>query len=336
MIRKVIFMLLIGWAATSCEKLLIEDGSSVDPYANFDHLWETLDRKYAFFEYKQIDWQQLGDTYRAQLHAGMDEQELFDVLAAMLYELRDGHVNLESPFDRSRHWDWFLDFPPNYNRNIIDRNYLGKEARFTGPLANRVIDGIGYIHYSSFGEELKEEHIDFLVKDFRNLRGIIIDVRSNGGGSVANSRLLASRFADRTRNVMQLLVKKGPAHNDFYPPLIESLEPGGDLQYRGGPVVVLMNRLSYSATNDFILKMSAFPHMTLIGDKSGGGGGIPVDNELPNGWHFRYSTTMTLSPAGFNVEHGIEPDIYVEMNPDDEARGIDTLIEFALDYILEK
>lgn len=333
MIRKAIFIFLIGLATASCEKLLMEDGASVDPYANFDHLWETLDHKYAFFTYKKINWQELGDTYRGQLHPGMDEQELFDVLAAMLDELRDGHVNLVSPFDRSRHWDWFLDYPPNYNRNIIDRNYLGKQARYTGPLANKVIDDIGYIHYSSFAEELKEEHIDFLIEDFKNLRGIIVDVRSNGGGSVTNSRLLASRFADRTRQVMQLFVKRGPAHNDFYPPLIESLEPDGDRQFTR-PVVVLMNRLSYSATNDFILKMSAFPHVTLIGDKSGGGGGIPVDNELPNGWQFRYSTTMTLSMSRFNVEHGIEPDIYVEMDPHDEANGIDSLIAYALDYII--
>lgn len=335
MIRKAFFYLLIGLATTSCDKLLLEDGASVDPYANFDHLWETLDRKYAFFTYKDIDWQQLGDTYRGQLHAGMDEQALFDVLAAMLYELRDGHVNLESPFDRSRHWDWFLDFPPNYNRNIIDRNYLGKQARYTGPLANTVIQDIGYIHYSSFAEALREEHIDFLIDDFKNLKGIIVDVRSNGGGSVANSRMLASRFADRPRRVMQLLVKRGVAHDDFYPPLVETLEPAGDIQFTR-PVVVLMNRLSYSATNDFILKMSAFPHVTLIGDQSGGGGGIPVDNELPNGWQFRYSTTITLSPNGFNVEHGIEPDIYIEMNPHDEANGIDSLIQYALAYILAK
>ena len=332
--RTVIIALIFIITLPACEKVFMNDAASTDPFVNFDFLWETLDQKYSFFGYKEIDWNEMRTNYRSRIHTGMTEQALFNVLSQMLYELRDGHVNLTTPFDRSRNWDWFLDYPPNFNKNVIDRYYLGKSRRFTGPLANRVIDSIAYIYYDSFAREIKPGHIDFLIQDFAALKGMIIDVRSNGGGSSANSRLLASRFADKSRLVSLRLVKKGPAHDDFYDPLEEYLNPGGPMQFTG-PVVVLMNRLSYSATNDFILRMSALPHVTLIGDQSGGGGGIPVDYELPNGWQFRFSTTITLRPDGFNVEHGIPPDFIVELDPRDEIYGIDTIIEFALDFIRE-
>lgn len=331
--RIVIIALIFTITLPACEKVFMDDPASTDPFVNFDHLWETLDKKYSLFAYKEIDWNEIRNFYRPMIYHGMTEQELFDVLSQMLYELRDGHVNLTTPFDRSRNWDWFLDYPPNFNKNIIDRYYLGKSRRFTGPLANRVIDSIGYIYYDSFAKEIKPEHIDFLIQDFAELKGIIIDVRSNGGGSSANSRLLASRFADKSRLVSLRLVKRGPTHDDFYDPREEYLSPDGSLQFTG-PVVVLMNRLSYSATNDFILRMSALPHVTLIGDQSGGGGGIPVDDELPNGWQYRFSTTITLAPDGFNIEHGIPPDIYVELDRQLEVYGIDTIIEFAKEYIL--
>ena len=41
------------------------------------------------------------------------------------------------------------------------------------------------------------------------------------------------------------------------------------------PIVVLVNRHSYSATNFFSAYMSTLPNVTLIGDQSGGGGGVP-------------------------------------------------------------
>jgi hypothetical protein len=331
--RIVFFALIFIITLPACEKAFMDDHASADPFVNFDYLWETLDKKYSFFEYKEIDWNEIRNNYRARIHADMSDQELFNILSQMLYELRDGHVNLTTPFDRSRNWDWYLDHPANFNKNVIDRYYLGKNRRITGPLVNREIDSIGYIYYDSFAKEIKPEHIDFLIQDFAGLKGMIIDVRSNGGGSSGNSRILASRYADKRRLVSLRLVKRGPSHDDFYDPLEEYLNPAGPTQFTK-PVVVLMNRLSYSATNDFILKMAALPHVTLIGDQSGGGGGIPVDNELPNGWQFRFSATITLAPDGFNVEHGIPPDIYVELDPQLEVYGIDTIIEFAKEYIL--
>lgn len=68
----------------------------------------------------------------------------------------------------------------------------------------------------------------------------------------------------------------------------------------------------------------------LIGDHTGGGGGVPAGSELPNGFHVNYSSSICFLPNGYNIEAGIPPDIRVDLLPEDQAQGIDTIIERAL------
>ena len=48
----------------------------------------------------------------------MNQYVLFDVLGDMLNELKDGHTNLISTFNMSRYWDWYLDYPDNFDSDI--------------------------------------------------------------------------------------------------------------------------------------------------------------------------------------------------------------------------
>ena len=79
---------------------------SNNPQGNFDALWKEIDEHYCFFKYKNIDWDEVGRRYRAQVHPEMSSTELFDVCATMLRELKDGHTNLISSFNVSRYWIW--------------------------------------------------------------------------------------------------------------------------------------------------------------------------------------------------------------------------------------
>lgn len=73
------------------------------PQENFEALWRILDENYCFFEYKNVDWDEVHDRYQVQITDSMDQFALFDVLGNMLAELKDGHTNLISPFDMSRY-----------------------------------------------------------------------------------------------------------------------------------------------------------------------------------------------------------------------------------------
>ena len=74
--------------------------------------------------------------------------------------------------------------------------------------------------------------------------------------------------------------------------------------------------------------------VTVIGDQTGGGGGLPMSSELPNGWAVRYSSTQTFDSEGNHIEMGIAPDYRVQLNNTIAAQqGLDTMIESAVYYI---
>jgi hypothetical protein len=314
----------------SCEKLFIADDPANDPVSNFEYLWQEANNKYSYFDYKSVDWDAVYDTYRPLVHNAMSDRELFDVLADMLFELRDGHVNLTSSFDRSRNWDWFLDYPSNFNENIVYRNYLGSDYRITGPLHNQVIDSVLYVYYGSFADAISSDHLDELIDRANGLKGIIMDIRNNGGGSSANAYALASALAGQQYTYGYSRIKNGPGKDDFSPWRSLSIGPRQGKRFTG-QVVLLCNRASYSASNLFAQMMKSRPDAILLGDQTGGGGGIPAFGELPNGWMYRFSVTQTINPQGAHIESGVPVDIAVDLDPGDEAAGVDSMLEAALD-----
>jgi len=330
--KRIFILALMAIVISGCAKQFLADDPESNPLSNFEHLWHELNNKYSYFEYKSIDWNEIYSTYRPMVYEGMSDKELFDVMASMLYELNDGHVNITSPFDRSRNWNWFLDYPANFNENIIYRNYLGSDYKITGPLHNQIIDEALYVYYSSFGSSISEANIDELIDRAQGLNGIIIDIRSNGGGSSNNAVALASALTDQDFDYGYSRVKNGPGKDNFSPWRKLSISPRSGSRFTG-QVVLLCNRSSYSSSNLFAQMMKSLPNAMLVGDNTGGGGGIPAYGELPNGWIFRFSATQTINPQGEHIENGVPVDISIELSPVDEANSIDTILEAALSIL---
>ena len=69
--------------------------------------------------------------------------------------------------------------------------------------------------------------------------------------------------------------------------------------------------------------------MTVVGDYTGGGAGMPFSSELPNGWSVRFSACPMYDKDKQSTEFGIAPDYNVGLDDTDAARGIDSIIEFA-------
>ena len=327
-------LLVLALVLGACERLIIEPDPANNPVENFDLLWKTIDEKYSFFDYKNIDWNEVYERYRLLVSEDMSEEALFTVMADMLSELRDGHVNLVSDFDVARYSDWYFDYPANYDETIIERNYLGQDYRVVLPFATKVIRNVGYIRYSSFLNPIDGDRLDQLLDDYRGLNGVIIDIRDNTGGALVYADTLATRLAQRNGEeeltVGYVRYKEGPAHDDFTRAFPVKLSEHASFNK---PVVVLTNRTVYSAANAFAAYMATLPNVTLVGDVTGGGGGAPYSGELLNGWKFRFSATQLMDLNRVPIENGVEPDIRVDISPEDEAAGRDTILETALDLL---
>ena len=306
------------------------------PTGNFEALWHIIDEHYCFFDYKQhvygLDWQEVYNKYKVRVNDNMSETQLFEVLCDMLSELRDGHVNLISSMDYGRYWAWHEAYPQNYS-DTLERRYLGTDYRIAGGMSYRILDdNIGYIRYASFASPVGEGNMDDCFSYLALCRGLIIDIRNNGGGELTTAERLAARFVQEKTLVSYMQHKTGTGHSDFSQLEARYLEPSSNLRWHKG-VCVLTNRSVFSAANDFAVMMHALPNVKLVGDHTGGGSGMPMSSSLPNGWSVRYSACPIYDKNKQQTEFGIDPDVSVSLTDDATAAGIDLIIEKARELL---
>lgn len=321
-------------ASTGCHDI---DEHADNPAGNFDALWSEIDNHYCFLEEKGLDWNAIGNKYRAKLSEPMSSERLFGLMSDMLDELKDGHVNLSSPFATSYYRKWWSDYPQNFNLRVIQENYLYFKYRQLGAFTYAFLpQNIGYIYYSTFSSGFGAGNLDYILAYFTPANALIIDVRNNGGGELSNVENIVNRFIDQKILAGYIMHKTGPGHNDFSKPYAYYIEPIADGHFAWKkPVVVLCNRSTFSAANNFVSIMKSIPGVTVIGATTGGGSGMPYSSQLPNGWGIRFSACPILDAEGNATEEGVDPTPGCEVNntAEDEANGKDAIIDFAIAYI---
>lgn len=316
---------------TSCEKIMFDDEiKTTSPKENFEYLWNECDRKYAFFDLKQVDWNERKAFYSARITDDMSQEALFNELASMMNDLRDGHVNLISNFNVSN-YHFNFNGVTNINDRIVEEFYLTSNMNSTGPFLHNFVDNgnVGYIRFKSFTGTVTDEQLDFMIDKYANTKGIIIDVRQNGGGAVTDMWKIVSHFISQKTLAYQTYTKNGPGHNDFSGPEDAYVEPKGKTYTK--PVVILTDRGTFSSGSHFTLAMRNVPTATIMGDTTGGGMGLPNGGQLPNGWTYRFSVTSTRDLDGANYENGVPPDTIVKINPADLTK--DVVIDAAIDRL---
>ncbi|MCI6159789.1 MAG: S41 family peptidase [Prevotellaceae bacterium] len=330
--RKIYTLLLTVLCLSAFFSCVDEEESANDPKGNFEALWRIMDEHYCFFTEKNIDWNAVHDKYSQQINAGMNRMQLFEVLANMLGELKDGHVNMYTAFDMARNWTWKENYPSNFSDTLLTK-YLGRDYRMAAGLKYRILDdNIGYIYCGSFSTGIGNGNLDEVLMYLAPTRGLIIDVRNNGGGNLLTAEKFAARFTNKEILVGYMQHKTGKGHDDFSSLEKQRLKPGNGLRWQKS-VVVLTNRGVFSAANEFVKYMRCCPLTTVVGDRTGGGGGLPFTSELPNGWTVRFSACPMYDKNKKSVENGIKPDHPVELERSDLLKGQDTIIEYARQLI---
>lgn len=333
-LRHIFSTIIVAITLTGCHDLPDYDN---DVQGNFDALWSTIDQHYCFLDSKGIDWNEIYKVYSARLNPSMSREELFNVCSDMLDELRDGHVNLSASFNTSYYRRWWSDYPQNYQERLVEEYYFNFNYRSIGGVNFGILhDNIGYIRYPSFDMALGDGNWDAIFVHLATCDGIIIDVRDNGGGAISNVETLVSRFITSRTLAGYISHKTGPGHSDFSEPFAYYFQPTAEPHIRWiKPVVVLTNRSTYSAANNFVAVMKHVPTATIMGATTGGGSGMPFSSELPCGWGIRFSACSLLDAKGVSTENGVAPTpgCEVDLDPALALDGIDTMIEAAISRI---
>jgi carboxyl-terminal processing protease len=194
-------------------------------------------------------------------------------------------------------------------------------------LESKTLDGdIAYIQLFTFGEkttaELKES-LQTLMKD--NPKGLILDMRNNGGGFLTTAIEVASQFM-KTDVVMN--EEYGSGEKKVFNTRGKGLAT--DI-----PMVVLINGGSASASEIVAGALQDTGRAKLIGEKSYGKGSvqnwIPLEN---NQGAVRITIARWLTPNNRQInEKGLEPDIVVTFSEEDVNAKRDVQLNKAIELL---
>lgn len=244
-----------------------------DPEGNFEALWTMIDQHYCFLNEKGVDWDDVHKRYAEKINPVMTREELFNVCAEMLNELRDGHTNLSSPWQTSYYRQWWSDYPQNYDARVIEQYYFNFNYRQVTGVKYGILPrgNIGYMGYSSFANPVGEGNLDAILSYLATCDGLIIDIRDNGGGNMDMVDRIAGRFITERITAGYMVHKTGPGRNDFSKPFEYYIYPAEQgRMFWTKPVVVLTNRSTFSAANNFVSVMQYLPQVSIVGATTGG------------------------------------------------------------------
>ena len=326
---------------------------AIEPEKSFEALWRTFHRRYPFFELRSVDWHAQYESFRPGVTERTSEDELFSILCQMLDPLNDGHVELIAPETKDRTKRYFCPEPePGFHREFSARKIRelfkttekSLAARGFGPVNKTGAWMLKYARSRMFGyirilefEGVKKRKLigalNRMAGDFRDLKGLIVDIRDNPGGDDDIVLAIVNRFCERKRDAFHRKTKIGPGANDYKPLRTWHMKPEGGVQFTG-PIVVLTCDSVCSGAEVFALAMRQLPHVTIIGDRTNGTFSYQLEKKLPNGWRYRLSYQVYYSPDMVCYEaEGVPADIELVNSRADIDRGGDPLIERALNHL---
>lgn len=202
----------------------------------------------------------------------------------------------------------------------------------------------------------KIDSLAAIIKD--NAKGLIIDLRRNGGGS-SNVAFHLQKYITRNSDKflsfgaqMRINDSYGRSqgnyrgeYRDFYlgkayktvtPDTIKIEE---SIQRFSCPIVILIGRYTFSAAEDFLINLYEVPNRPLlIGEATGGSTGAPLVVNLPNNGIARICAVRMLYPYSLKpfANEGIQPDIVIKQNIDDYLNNQDVVLEKAIDVLKDK
>ena len=180
---------------------------------------------------------------------------------------------------------------------------------------------VGYVHVPDMGARGYAEFHRLYLAEFDH-DGLIVDVRYNGGGHV--SQLILEKLA--RRRVGYDLPRWGAP--DPYPAYSVP-----------GPIVAVTNEAAGSDGDIFSHCFKLMKLGTLIGKRTWGGviGISPRRRFVDGGLTTQPEYSFWFKDVGWGVEnYGTDPDIEVDIAPQDYAAGRDTQLDFAIAHILEQ
>ncbi len=185
---------------------------------------------------------------------------------------------------------------------------------------------IAYIALNQFGDtSIEEMRKAVIAVDPSKVKGIILDLRYNGGGYLEGAVDLVSMFLQQG-NVVTV-------HERDKQPAVQSVS--GEPILATLPLAVLVNAGTASASEITAGALQDAHRATIVGTQSFGKGTVQQIIALPDGSSLRVTIAKWLTPSGHDLsKKGITPDIVIDRTEDDFQADRDPQLDSAVTYLL--
>ncbi len=195
----------------------------------------------------------------------------------------------------------------------IDLNIVRRKITIEHVASQMLKDNIAYIQVDSFDSGVAEtfkNQITQLKND--GAKGIIIDLRSNGGGIVDEATGIADLFLKNGETILITKAKESAEEitKSKNAPIIQDI-----------PVVLLVNEGTASASEILAGALKdKYPNTTIVGKTTYGKGVIQTLYNLSDGSGIKITTEEYFTPNHNKInKEGIKPDVEVDLTKDSEG-----------------
>lgn len=290
-----------------------------------ENLRKAIDENYSYRDLRSVDWKEVFAKYQPKLEASETSQAFARVTAELLGAAKDAHISVE--VNGSRRGTFQRNITPNVNFRTLPQVIPNWRHENNSIVATgKCEDGITYLLIGSWpGKDLPEEIFEAIASADPK-KGLIIDVRTNGGGDEPAAQKVAGCFITEEK----IYSKNTTIHDGKWSETYDRVvKPNKARPAYRGKVVVLIGPVCMSSNESFILMMKS-AGATLIGGKTYGSSGNPKPHDLGNGVTVFLPSWKDLFPDGSLLEGvGIAPDIVVETTIE-ELKSEDAVIDEAL------
>ena len=329
---------------------------------DFEKFWITFKDNYAFFQLKQVDWDKTYKKYKPLINSKTKETELVKIFSEMVEPLKDGHITIskgeeilykvkkpslfKQEFKGLEKELWKTSFETLQRSGFSEIKGIGPIVKEENLYYVSQNSEIGFIRISRcFGnlesifddkKEIEDTKLmltlfDSIINSFSKTKGIIIDIRANGGGHGGED--LASRFAIEKiiTHYKATRLKGGYENITELKPIY--ITPNNGVRY-SNPIVILTNDKTASSAEDFTISLYKQKNVTTIGTNTSGMLSDMFGTDLSNKISFTLSNQRYYSIEKIQLEDiGVPVKFEIINTKKDIENKIDPLILKAIEVL---
>ena len=151
--------------------------------------------------------------------------------------------------------------------------------------------GVGYINLRQFTEGCaKEVRGAFIEMKEQGMRGLVLDLRNNGGGSEAEAVQIVNMFVPKGKLIVSNRGKLKRSNIDYY----TKVEPLDTIM----PVVVLVSDMTASASEITSGALQDLDRAVILGTRTYGKGLVQTSVDIPYNGSLKYTSNKYYIPSG--------------------------------------